>query len=161
MDDLWSQIKDILNNIIGNHVDWEDPKCMITEHFSVKEALWLNRLGRMATVEDGLTDSCKSNLIDLFHRMEKVREYLNNPAIIVTSSFRPQTYNQVVGGAPASAHLYGMAVDWQIAGQNCDYLRSLLVPKLEEWGMRCENTQGTDWVHLDTMGVTNLRFFKP
>lgn len=53
--------------------------------------------------------------------MEKVREYLNTKynrpiAIIVTSCFRNEKVNHLVGGSKTSAHRYGLAVDCDATG---------------------------------------------
>lgn len=142
-------------------IDWTNPRSHITPHFTVKEALWLNRWHRIANIYDGLTEEHKENLIILFNRMELVRAYFRQP-IIITSGFRPYAYNRLIGGATYSAHRYGMAVDWQVRALSGDTLRYWLVRKLDSWKLRCENSPRASWVHLDIREPeANGRFFRP
>lgn len=143
-------------------MDWSDPKAKISNNFTVKEAIWLPQWDRLATERDGLGQVQKDNLVRLFKLMDWVRGYFNKP-VIVHVAFRSYSYNKLVGGAPSSAHLKGMAVDFHVAGIDCDAARTAIVPKLEEWGMRCEDLPGSSWIHLDTkqVGVGAQRFFKP
>jgi len=142
-------------------INWANPQCKITPHFTVKEALWLRKWGRIANAYDGLTSEHKANLVDLFNKMELVRTYFNRP-VHVTSAFRPYSYNKLIGGATHSAHIYGMAVDWYINNMSGDVTRYWLVRKLNAWDMRCENSPRTTWVHLDIREpLANGRFFRP
>jgi hypothetical protein len=71
-------------------------------------------------------------------------------------------YNKFVKGAPRSAHISGLAVDFSIEGVDCDRLRKLLVPKLTEFDCRMESLHGAGWVHLDLIPPTEgRRYFKP
>lgn len=131
-------------------IDWTKPESQITEHFTVKDALWLPQLKRLANEEDGLNDKIKANLVDLFSRMEKVRDILGCPVAVICA-YRPPVYNALVGGAPRSAHMEGRAVDWSPHGMCCcDRARELLLPKLAEIGLRVENLPKSVWVHCDT-----------
>lgn len=142
-------------------INWTDPYCKITKHFTVAEALWLHRWNRMASVYDGFDEYHQENLIVLFQKMELVRAYFGRP-IHITSAFRPYHYNRMIGGAVHSAHTYGMAADWHISGLSGDICRYWLVRKLHEWDMRCENSPRTSWVHLDIREPSaNGRFFRP
>lgn len=65
---------------------------------------------------------------------------------------------------PNSPHKTGHAIDFHIVGfegkAGCAKIRELLLPHLEELGLRMENLDG-GWVHLDDLPVINSRFFKP
>ena len=154
---IWSEIEKLFH---PDKIAWENPESKITDNFTVREALWLPKWNRMATHDDGLTDGAKKNLVTLFKKMEIVRSYLDDGPISVTNAFRPSEYNYLIGGALNSAHTYGMAVDWFIVGVDCNELRPLLVPMLDEWDMRCEDIVG-DWIHLDISDYRYNRFFKP
>jgi uncharacterized protein (DUF983 family) len=93
-----------------NEIDWTNPECMITEHFSVKEALYLPTWSRMATEADGLNDTIKQNIVNLLTIMEKVRSILGCP-INVHCCFRPGLYSVAVGGTATDVHTFGEAVD--------------------------------------------------
>lgn len=65
---------------------------------------------------------------------------------------------------PKSPHRTGHAIDFHIIGfegaVKCAQIRQMLLPHLEELGLRMEDLNG-GWVHLDDMAVVNKRFFKP
>lgn len=65
---------------------------------------------------------------------------------------------------PNSPHKTGHAIDFHIVGyegkEKCAEIRKLLLPLLEEFGLRMEDLDG-GWVHLDDLPVIHLRFFKP
>lgn len=65
---------------------------------------------------------------------------------------------------PNSPHKTGHAIDFHIVGyegkENCLKVRQMLLPHLEELGLRMEDLEG-GWVHLDDLPVVNKRFFKP
>lgn len=143
-------------------IKWDDPSCKVTEHFIVKDSIWLPRYGRLATEADGLTLEKKANLILLFNQMEVVRAFLGNKPIVVNVTYRSKAYNKLVDGATNSAHLFGKAVDFFVPGMTCDDVRKLIVPKLEEWKLRCENLPRSTWTHIDSRSPgAGGRYFKP
>jgi uncharacterized protein YcbK (DUF882 family) len=162
-------------------IDWNDPKSKISKYFTVKEALWLSELNRLAGLpEDDLTDEKKANLQKTFAWMDKVREWIGKP-IKVTIAFRSLSYHldlyrrinekRKAQGQPElrvpmkSSHLFGNAVDFVVIGMDCDSVRQKILDekKLEEWNLRMEdNGKGANWVHLDDRAVgPGGRFFKP
>jgi hypothetical protein len=158
---LWDFLSDLLDYFRNkNDIDWSDPRSQITENFTVREALWLPRWNRLANEDDGLIEEHKNNLIVLFNKMETVRSFLKSP-ILVNIAYRPQEYNKLLEGAATdSAHLYGMAVDWYISGVDCNWIRSQIVPYLDQWQLRCEDIP-VNWVHLDIRPPIYQRYFKP
>jgi hypothetical protein len=134
-----------------HEVDWKDPNSKVSLHFTVKEALWLPQWNRMANESDGLNDTVKANLINIFRKMDDVRDFLGKP-IRVHCAYRSKEYNALVKGAPQSSHMADQesaAVDWD-CGENCYETQKKLEPKLEGWGLRMENNgPEANWVHLD------------
>ena len=130
-------------------VEWTKADAQISNYFTVRDALWLPSWSRLARVEDGLGPDQKQSLCALFTKMDTVRVFFNKP-IIVHVTFRPKSYNALVKGAPNSAHIQGMAVDFHVKDVDCDVARAMIVPLLPVWKMRCENLKGSSWVHLDT-----------
>lgn len=65
---------------------------------------------------------------------------------------------------PKSPHRTGRAIDFHIVGfegkDKCAQIREILLPHLEELGLRMEDMSG-GWIHLDNLPVINKRFFKP
>lgn len=150
-------------------INWTDPTCPVSRYFSVREAISFPRWNRLATATDGLDDAAKGALVDLFSRMDAVREVLGAP-ILVHVAFRSLEYNALIGGAKFSPHIARMikepegdtpvaAVDFDAdlgesdQAANCDMIRRICLPKLTAWGMRMEDKPGSIWVHLDTKPV--------
>lgn len=141
----------------------------ITQHFTWSDALRLPSWN----VEHIPSASERENLLKLFNKLELVRAHLGGHSINVHCAIRPilnnpsspfhgQDYNSKVGGAKASAHITGCAVDFDVSGMSCDEVRAKLLPKLEEFGLRMENNGvGSSWIHLDVMQPCPNRYFKP
>jgi hypothetical protein len=134
----------------------------ISKYFSLHEALFLPTWNREATATDGLDTTVWANLKNLFLTMDKVREFFDAP-IIIHCAYRPFKYNEEIKGAIHSTHVNGRACDFHVEGLNCDKARQKILDadKLEEWFMRMEDKQGSDWIHLDTAAPCPNRFFKP
>lgn len=145
-------------------IDWTNGADKISKYFTVRDCLYLPRWNRLATIEDGLDDEIKANLVLLCNRDDKMRDFLKS-GIVTHCCYRPPVYNEEVGGAPNSYHTKGFARDWHIAGlgtsAGCDNARLKLIPKLEEFQMRMEDGTGMNWVHTDYGAVVHQRFFKP
>lgn len=143
-------------------IDWFDPKCMVSRHFSVKECLWLPQWGRLACFDDGLSEEIKTTLIKTSLVMDEVREILSCP-MNVHSFYRPAIYSKLIGGTINDVHVKGKAIDFDCAPEmTCDEVKQFLMPQLESFGIRMEDSgKGSLWVHLDTQEVGHARFFKP
>jgi hypothetical protein len=153
-------------------IDWNNPKCKISKFFTVEEATYLPSIKTFHLP----SDKEKENILALAEKMDKVREFLGK-GIIVHCWIRPTSvrcidtkymnfdYNKHVGStAKSSPHIQGNAIDFHVSGYEtnyeCDYIRGLLLPRLEEWDMRMENING-GWIHMDVSPVISSRFFKP
>lgn len=150
-------------------VDWTNPAVKISRHFTVKEALWLHQWECMHTP----SEEEKKQILNHAQNMDKVgdilgmlivhcwiRPILNNPA----SPHHGQDYNALVKGAKNSAHKYGKAVDFNPLVGTCDEGKEILIPKLEELGLRMEDLPpGSNWIHLDCneLAPGGHRLFKP
>ena len=154
-------------------IDWTDPACKVSKYFTVYEAIYLPAWVSLAT---DLTDDIKEALVNLFEKMDAIREHLNVP-LIVHVSFRPEKYNKLVGGAKHSAHMARKENGHLIAAcdfhpsyktmgrsESCTYAKELLQAKVASLGMRMEdNGKDAGWIHLDTAPVPpgGHIFFKP
>jgi uncharacterized protein YcbK (DUF882 family) len=101
------------------------------------------------------------NLIKTATLLQRIRDLIGEP-ITVTSGYRPWKYNELIGGARRSRHIFGRAVDFRVKDMDCDDLRKLLEPYVIGWRFRMEDKPGSDWVHIDLdyrPGGNN--FFKP
>lgn len=154
---------------------WTDPKAKISEHFTVKDALYLPSWQIFHTP----SEEEKKNILAMAEKMELIREFLGGKPIHVNCWTRPekvnspksfhhgQSYNRYVRGAPGSAHKEGKAVDFVVSKMTCDDVRECLRFKLEEFKLRCEDMPGSGWVHCDIREPAILgakqrsRFFRP
>lgn len=143
-------------------INWKDPKSKISKYFTIKEAIYLPSWNRMAEEADGLNDEVKNNLIELFQKLDLVREYFNKP-MNVHCAYRPEEYNKLIKGAPKSAHKFGKACDFHISGMTCDEVRRQIMANhlLETWNFRMEWLDGSSWVHLGNDWKSGIRYFKP
>lgn len=66
-----------------------------------------------------------------------------------------------------SAHIEGLAVDFIVdgfrTGDECNYIRGRLTPKLPHWRIRMENKHRAGWIHCDLREPSSeaTRFFIP
>lgn len=155
-------------------IDWSNPKSRISKYFTVEEAILLREWKRLGNESDGLNDTVKKNLIEIFKTMDLIREHLGVP-VYIKSAWRPSAYNVHIGGAKQSAHMadkdYGAVDFWcdkdgdgDKDGDDCDLIKEALRPKLVEWNIRMEdNGKGARWVHVDNRPVPpgGNREFKP
>lgn len=82
---------------------------MLSEHFSLEE-MTVTQEGTRAGLDNTPGEQETANLQRLCRVLEAVRALLGAP-VIVTSGFRSQAVNKLVGGAINSAHIKGLAAD--------------------------------------------------
>jgi len=141
----------------------------ISKYFTLGEATYLPKWNtNHIPTEEELT-----NLRRLAAVLDAVRDYIGSPIIVhvwirpeaancVNSDHNGQSYNKLVGGASRSLHRYGLACDFHFKEIGCDDAKILLMPKLEDFGLRMEdNGAGAGWIHLDLGKPNPNRFFKP
>ena len=128
-------------------------------HFRWSEALYLPRWRIFAVPGD---PSIEDNIRRTASKLELIRAFVQRP-LIVTSWFRPQAYNEEIGGARNSAHLKGLACDFIVKDCLSQDVRPLLVPFLTKFNVRMEDAP-TPHIHIDlrcAKEMTNLeRYFK-
>ena len=141
---------------INANINWADPTCKVSDHFTVKDCCWLPTWGRLHSP----SDTEKHNLMNLIQKMEVVRAFLGNRPISVNCCIRPVEYNRQIGGAPSSQHIIGCAMDFQVVGMSCNAVRAALAGDLETFGLRMEKLENSPWVHLDTKN-SKPKYFIP
>lgn len=136
-------------------------KIGLSKHFTWGEALGLKSWNMYAIPFD---DYVIRNIEALAPRMDMIRDVIGFP-LIVTSWYRPEAYNQHIGGAKKSSHVSGMACDFitnRISAQEC---RAKLVPHLTLLNIRMEKLDDANWVHVDIncdkFTPLEKRYFKP
>lgn len=82
----------------------------VSEHFTLAEVLHTDHPLR----QSGLSADKLVNVQLMAAVMENVRKLLQRP-IVVNSWFRSPALNIAVGGVPTSAHLQGLAVDFEVS----------------------------------------------
>lgn len=92
----------------------------ITEHFSYKE-LTRSEKARRKGIDNTPNAEQLENIKYTAEQLEKIRAYLNEKyqkpiGIIVTSCFRNERVNTLVGGSKTSAHRFGLAADCDATG---------------------------------------------
>ena len=102
----------------------------ITEHFSLRE------LTRSATaarhgVPNTPSDAEMDNIKFTAQKLEQIRAYVGRP-LIVTSCFRSERVNKLVGGSPTSAHRFGLAADCDAMGMTSLAFAKLLIKMRDE-----------------------------
>lgn len=86
----------------------------VTKHFSLRE-LTRSETARRAGVENTPSARDMENIRYTAEQLEKIRAYIGRP-IIVTSCYRSERVNKLVGGSPTSAHRFGLAADCDALG---------------------------------------------
>lgn len=116
-----------------------------SKYFKWKEALWLPQWCAFAAIPN---EQIKLNIIKQAAALDKVRDYFNRP-LTVHCWFRPFLYNQLVGGAPNSAHMEGLATDFHVEGRKCEEIKTALQAEGNKLYEGRGEINNRDWVHLD------------
>lgn len=93
-----------------------------------------------------------TNLRYLALKLEKVKEILGNKPVIITSAFRSQELNRVIGGAKNSQHMTGLAADLvcpEYGGPYDVFLKLAQYPvELDFDQLIFEHVGKSKWVHI-------------
>lgn len=114
-----------------------------SSYFKWYEALWLPSVEAFACPNKEQQD----NIIMQAAEMDKVRFHFGLP-IIVISWLRPTKYNEMIGGAIDSAHMYGVGTDFIIPGIETAHVKRVLQDEPKIYRGRGE-IDTTNWIHLD------------
>ncbi|WP_108043306.1 D-Ala-D-Ala carboxypeptidase family metallohydrolase [Neisseria cinerea] len=134
----------------------------ITEHFSLKE-LTRSETARRAGIENKPSSAEMDNIYYTAQQLEKIREYVGRP-IIVTSCFRSERVNKLVGGSPTSAHRHGLAADCDASGMTSLAFAKLLIKMRDDGALKFdqlilefpERGDGA-WVHIGFRRNSQMR----
>ena len=96
-------------------------------------------------------------IVKLCKYMDKVRAYLGDKPIIVTSAYRDPVFNRSVKGASDSRHMYGDAIDFYVHGM--DVVDTFY--KLKEYHLKGGLAVGNGFVHLDMRPGSPARWTYP
>lgn len=123
-----------------------------SKYFTWKEALWLESMQAYALPDPFTIKNIQRQAIQL----DRVRNYFGSP-VIVTSWLRPPKYNSLIGGAPNSWHVKGLATDFTVMHVSIDEVKR----RLQAEGARVYEGRGEihngNWCHLDLGGTVWFR----
>ena len=96
------------------------------------------------------TDECDMHP-EFMDKLIAVREDYNQP-MIITSGYRHLAYNDTIGGAKNSPHLYGRAVDIKVAGgEALRLIKMALRHGMTGVGVKQRGDHDRRFIHLDDM----------
>ena len=96
------------------------------------------------------TDECDMHP-EFMDKLIAVREDYNEP-MIITSGYRHLAYNDTIGGAKNSPHLYGRAVDIKVAGGDAlRLIKMALRHGMTGVGVKQRGDHDRRFIHLDDM----------
>lgn len=128
-------------------------KTMITEHFSLEEMTRSGGLNnynekRGTELRNIPDDKRLENLKNLCKQLERLRVHLGK-ALIITSGYRSDFVNKLVGGAEHSLHKQGLAADIYLPIDEMADMAAFAMnlPKAKEVLMSV-NKAGRPWLHF-------------
>ena len=96
------------------------------------------------------TDECLMDE-DFMSRLVALRKEFNEP-MVISSGYRHASYNQVIGGARNSPHLYGKAVDILVSGKIAYRLMKMAMQHgFTGIGISQRGPHEKRFLHIDTM----------
>ena len=128
-------------------------KTMITEHFSLEEMTHSSALDRInknrkepyTNIPD---DTAMTRLRVLCEHLERIRDFVGKP-LVISSGYRNEFVNSLVGGTRYSLHMWGAAADISLPmdkmlpaavfAMNLPYAKEVLISA---------NSKGGTWLHF-------------
>ena len=101
------------------------------------------------------TDECNMDE-EFMERLVTLRHKFNKP-MVISSGYRDSSYNQVIGGAKNSPHLYGKAVDVLVSGKAAHKLIGLAIQHgFTGIGVSQRGSHESRFLHIDTMDNSDI-----
>lgn len=125
-------------------IDWDNPRCRVSEFFTVAEVTQGDR--RRIPAEGS---SAALNIVTMAKYLDGVRRQWGSP-IAVTSWYRPEPINSMVGGVRGSQHTTGRAVDvYPLNGQAREFEHWLDTVAWKNRALGYGILSGRGFTHLD------------
>lgn len=118
----------------------------LTEHFTLEEFLVSETAARRG-INNTPTDAVVKNLKRLAERLEQVRAIFHKP-VIITSGYRCPQLNEAVGGSKNSAHMSGLAADFNIFGAGGPLQVAILINQRQNIAFDQLINEYDSWVHI-------------
>ena len=127
---------------------------MLSPNFHLDEFIFSQTAARLGI--DNTPDArILKNLQRLAATLEQVREILGKLPILISSGYRSATLNRAIGGAPNSAHMDGLAVDFTCPRFGTVLATAHAVAKSQVVFDQVILEYGR-WVHLGIAGATEV-----
>lgn len=145
--------------VIGSE-DWGEDLCRAFESFHYAIGLKHFAARELLTATDHFKDGVKNsppppglwrNIIETARVLDELRKHLSAP-IIITSTYRNESYNKAIGGSPNSRHTRYNALDFYSQHVKPDVLAQTLLSWRAEGRFRGGVGTYPSFVHLDTRG---------
>jgi hypothetical protein len=125
----------------------------LTPHFTLEE-LTRSQIAARRGINNHPTPAILANLKRLAKFLEQVRLLFDAP-INISSGYRNEQVNELVGGAKNSQHLSGLAADFTIRGYTIDdIVRTIVDSNLQYDQVIAEYSA---WVHISIPPLDTLR----
>jgi len=124
----------------------------LTEHFTFDELVRTSHTELAAqNAKDAL--GFMKQLKYIAGTLEEIRAVLNVP-LVVTSGFRNNQLNKLVGGSPTSGHTKGLCADVEPIGMEVMDAQKLIIANKDKCPSlkKCivEMVKGKEWLHIET-----------
>ena len=94
----------------------------------------------------GGENKCQDELVE---KLQQLRDEVGFP-ISISSAYRCEVHNRVIGGHPSSSHMEGLAIDALCSGQRALDLVAAAIPIFEGVGISQKSkSHNKRFVHLD------------
>ena len=122
--------------MLSNHFSWEE-----AERSSTADAKGIN---------NHIPAELKPNVQQVADAMELVRSLLGSHPLKINSWYRCSSLNSAIGGSSKSAHMKGLAVDFEPTTMSNDAAFKLIADSTIEFDQLIhERTKsGADWIHF-------------
>lgn len=128
----------------------------LTDHFSWEEVVRSQTATRKG-IDNSLPPELTTNVQRVADTMEHVRTILGDMPLKINSWYRCPELNKAIGGSPKSAHMKGLAVDFEpLHMTNAHAFELIATSDIEFDQLIHERTRsGADWIHLGLSATVN------
>lgn len=142
---------------MSNNATMKDGYRKVSTHFKLHE-FTRSQVASRNGFDNSLPESLWPNILSLANELETVRRFVGHP-MLITSGYRCPPLNKHLGGSGTSAHMKGLAADFEIPGvSNLEvYERIKAIVKNNDNSFRYDQLIGeylsqddpsAGWIHL-------------
>jgi len=121
--------KAVLDRIVNIPVPPPLPPENLSPHFTLQEMTYSATAIQQGINNTPGADQTAQLKMLCSHTLEGIRTLCGNNPVMISSGYRSPQLNAAIGGASNSAHMYGCAADFTIAGYGSPYDICLLLQK--------------------------------